>query len=168
MKTIIFPGYSQRNKNWVLTTAQELKLDHEIRPILWKHWEDNRKEFKVDEKAKAALKVIGQAKINIVAKSIGILVTMVLINQVREEINKVILCGLPLQLAEKRQSEFAKALKDFPTDKIIVFQNVKDPLGSFERVKKFFNLVNPKIKLKKMPRSDHNYPYFAEFQRFLE
>ena len=36
-----------------------------------------------------------------------------------------------------------------------------------EEVKNFMSKVNPKIKVVKMPRSDHHYPYPEEFRRFL-
>ena len=57
-------------------------------------------------------------------------------------------------------------LKD-DDENIIVFQNSHDPFATYEEVKKFMVKVDPKIKVVEKERTDHNYPYFEDFQLFL-
>ena len=161
MLTIILPGYSERNKEWGEKTAKDLnaKLHY------WKHWDNSLSQSLRNELPKI-LEEIGNNDVNILAKSDGTMVTMHVLAEIPEQINKIILCGIP-SVSNERLNLFKDSLTDFPTGDIIVFQNEKDPLGSFEEVKNFMSKVNPKIKVVKMPRSDHHYPYPEEFRRFL-
>lgn len=110
---------------------------------------------------------IARGRVNVIAKSVGTMVAMHLLAEIPEQINKIILCGIP-SVSEERKNLFAAYLADFPAKEIIVFQNTKDPLASFEEVKDFMKDVNPKIKVIEKNRSDHNYPYFEDFNDFLE
>jgi len=105
-------------------------------------------------------------KVNLIAKSVGTMVAMLLLPQIAVKVNKIILCGVPSVSSERRKL-FQDALKDFPIKNIICFQNRQDPICSYREVKVFLRQVNPQIRVVEMPRHDHHYPYFAEFQKFL-
>ncbi len=166
MITFILPGYSSHNRDWVLETAQKLKLGHEVRPVLWDHWTDSEKSFRPESKAQDVVDVLLKDKCNIIAKSVGTLVTALTLQQIPDRIEKIILCGIP-SVSEKRLEIFKDAFKNFPPEKVVCFQNFKDPLASFGEIKEFMSKVNPKIRVIEKPRSDHNYPYSSNFQEFL-
>lgn len=166
MITFIFPGYSAHNKGWVLEVAKNLTIEGEIRPILWDHWTDPEKSFKAKSKAQNVVDVLLKDKCNIIAKSVGTLVATLTLQQIPDRIEKIILCGIP-SVSEKRLEIFKNAFKNFPPEKVVCFQNSKDPLASFGEVKEFMSKVNPEIKVVEKPRSDHSYPYFSDFQEFL-
>lgn len=172
MVTFILPGYSLHNKDWAETTAKELNLPHEIRPVFWSHWDDPTHEFDSKEKVRLIVDVARQNEINIVAKSIGTLVAAYILEKVPDRIQKVIFCGIPLNDANLMNDDtkevYRSVLKGFPAEKILVFQNTKDPLASFEEVKNFLAGVNPEIKIIAKERSDHEYPYYKEFEDFLK
>jgi len=97
MITIILPGYSAENREWVMEAAQEMALEHEARPILWDHWDDPFSPFKPAEKLDKVKYLVGKEKFNLLAKSIGTLVAVMAMAEMPRQINKVILCGLPLR-----------------------------------------------------------------------
>src|SRR5689334_9887199 len=138
MLTFILPGYSIKNKKWLEETAKNIKVEGLIRAIHWDHWTDPEQDFNVEEKAKLVIGLSRQKEINIVAKSIATLVSSYVIKEDPEQIMKVIFCGIPLtDFSEQDKETMKDNLKDFPVNKIIVFQNDKDPHGSFAKVKEF-------------------------------
>ncbi len=167
MITFILPGYSAHNKDWALDIADSLELNHEIRPVLWEHWMDAEKRFVPQKKADDLMDILKNESANIIAKSVGTLVAVLVVKKIPNQIKKVILCGIP-STSVQRLKIFQEALKDFPAEKILVVQNEHDPLGPFTKVKEFIKKVNPKIKVVQKPRSDHDYPYFEDFNIFLK
>ncbi|OGM80889.1 hypothetical protein A2361_00235 [Candidatus Woesebacteria bacterium RIFOXYB1_FULL_40_26] len=166
MVTLILPGYSAKNKDWALDVAKNLKVNHEIRPILWEHWTDPEKTFKPKEKAQDVIDVLLKANANIIAKSVGTFVSALVVEKIPDRINKVILCGIPA-VSDEKLKIFKVAFGSFPSENVICFQNTKDPWATYEEVKEFMSKVNPKIRVIEKPCSDHNYPYFSDFQAFL-
>jgi pimeloyl-ACP methyl ester carboxylesterase len=164
MITFILPGYSPSNKEWLEECAGSLKVEGTIRPIFWEHWEDPDVKFQPKEKASLIARHTKGDKINIIAKSIGTLVATYIIEQIPNQINKVIVCGIPLGDIKGQEAVIKKVLGSLDRGKIICFQNENDPLGSFAEVRKF---LPPEIKLISKPRSDHSYPYYSEFNNFL-
>ena len=93
---------------------------------------------------------------------------MDLIGKLGGQIEKIILCGIPARsFGEEKKDFFRNALSKLPAEKVICFQNEKDPLGNFAIVEKFIHSINPKIEVVKKERSDHHYPYSEDFQKFL-
>jgi predicted alpha/beta-hydrolase family hydrolase len=167
MITFILPGYSPSNRDWADEVAKNLKLDGQIRPIYWDHWEDESQTFKPKEKKDLIVRHAKGDSFNIIAKSVGTLVAALIANEVPSQVKKIILCGIPT-VSDERLKIFQEAFTGFPPEKIIVFQNEKDPFATDEEVKSFMMKVNPKIKVISKERKDHHYPYFDEFQKFLE
>lgn len=160
MQTLILPGYHSKNQIWVDEVAKKLRFDGIIRPFYWAHWKDESSKFDSQEKALLIVKHIKEDKINIIAKSIGTLVTCLVWQLIPEKINKMILCGIPVNDIDSGSSDLIKKCIGSDRERFIGFQNVNDPLGEFVKVKDFGN-----IKLKE--RSDHEYPYFDDFNKFL-
>jgi pimeloyl-ACP methyl ester carboxylesterase len=166
MVTIVFPGFSEKNRDWVIETANKLSFNYDSRPVFWDHWTDPSKKFDIPKKVDQLLKIIKKDSINLVAKSIGTLVAseVLMVDPIR--VSKVILCGIPLNdLNEAEKEKIKDSLKHFPHDRVICFQNREDPHGSYEQVVKFFE--DTEIKIVPKERDDHEYPYFDEFESFL-
>lgn len=104
---------------------------------------------------------------NLVAKSVGSLVAAYTVEAIPQRIGKVILCGIP-SVSVQRLKIFQEAFKNFPAEKVVVFQNTKDPLATFVEVRNFMKKVNPKIKVIEKPLHSHDYPYFEDFRKYLE
>jgi predicted alpha/beta hydrolase family esterase len=160
MITFILPGYSVKNKAWLEETAMGLKVEGFVRPIFWEHWTDPDAKFDKKEKASLIARHAKGDKVNIIAKSIGTLVAALIIKEIPEQINKVILNGICVNDITPKQVEFIKSQIKKLGDKVIIFQNEADPHGTYDQVKDFGKVISK-------PRSDHNYPYYNEFNKFL-
>lgn len=164
MRTIILPGYSPSNKEWALEVSEKVggnAIVHE-----WRHWTSGSLSVKY-EVAKLS-EVIGNEKVNIIAKSVGTRIAMHLLATHATQINKLILCGLPIRWEKKIADTSYKELVDLRPSQVLVFQNTKDPLGNYVVIRKFIDQINPKITVVEGDRSDHNYPYSERFRKFLE
>jgi predicted alpha/beta hydrolase family esterase len=169
MVTIILPGGSAHNKEWLEETAQKIQVEGEIRPIYWDHWTDSAKEFDAKEKARLIDDVVGMRSVDIIAKSIGILVAAHIVLKSPEKIRKVIINGVPLNdIGEEERETIKSALKLIAPDSIICFQNAEDPHASFEQAKKLFSEINPEIRVISKDKDDHEYFYIDEFREFLK
>lgn len=160
MVTFILPGYSSNNQVWTEDVAKRLKIEGDIRPIFWDHWRDEPKKFDPIEKARLLSDLAPNLFVNIVAKSVGILVAAYMIERIPQQIKKVVFCGIPLNDLSPDEIELIKSTIKKLGDKLIIYQNENDPHGSIEQVKNFGKIISK-------PRSDHEYPYFDEFNKFL-
>ena len=168
MVTVILPGYSVHNKQWLEETAQKIDADGEIRTVYWDHWTNPEKKFNAKDKGRIINDIAGIRMVDIIAKSIGTLVAAYLIQKSPLKIRKVIFCGIPLNdLSENDKEAIKLALKSIPFENIICFQNEEDPHASFGSVKRFLSGINSKVELISKPGSDHEYPYYNDFKNFL-
>lgn len=166
MMTFILPGFSPNNKKWADDVAKNLKVDGEIRPVYWDHWTNSDNTLKPKAKAQDVVDVAMKDKISIIAKSVGTLVAAYVAALVPNQINKIILCGIP-SVSEKRLSIYQETLGKIQPDKVVVFQNTADPLVPFTEVKNFINKLNSRIAVIEKPLHSHDYPYFEDFQKLL-
>lgn len=168
MVTIIIPGYSPHNKKWLEDTASQIKIDSEIRPIYWGHWTDPN--IKFDPKVKANLLdgVSGKRVVDIIAKSIGTLVASYLIQKSPEKIRKVVFNGIPLDDIDESDKEVIKnALRSLPPESVVLFHNDQDPHGGIETLNGFLSDAGLDVKIIVKTRSDHEYFYQEDFNKFL-
>jgi len=164
-KTIVLSGYSLHNKDWALEIKKSLSFRQSVLVHQWQHWKLGgalRPKYEIGK----ILKEIGRDKVNIIAKSVGTMIAMRVLSEIHDQIGKIILCGIP-SVSEERKRLFTASLSDFPVENIICFQNTKDPFAAFVEVKNFMFKVDPEIKVVEKLRSDHNYPYSEDFQKFL-
>jgi pimeloyl-ACP methyl ester carboxylesterase len=166
--TIILPGGSIHNKEWLEQTATKIGVEGEIRPVYWDHWTSPGKEFDPKEKARLADDVIGMRVVDIIAKSIGTLVAAYMIQKAPVKIYRVILNGIPLNDLDGNEKELIKsALRLIPAESILCIQNEDDPHGSLEEVREYLSTVNSGIKIIAKDRDDHEYPYQDVYRNFL-
>ena len=86
---------------------------------------------------------------------------------VPNQINKIILCGIPLNDFIPGTKEYYDIYQTFPADKLLVIQNDKDNHGTFSEAETFIKNINQQINIVSKPRSDHEYPYATDFRQFL-
>lgn len=89
MQTLILPGYSASNKEWVDETAKSLKVEGTIRPFYWMHWTDPNSKFDVQEKAELIAKHLRGEKANLIAKDEGLEVANILKSLLPDQIISV-------------------------------------------------------------------------------
>lgn len=165
MKTVILPGYSPKNKDWAEEIKKEIGIDNVI-VHKWKHW--TRGSFSFNYELNEIEKKIGGGKVNIIAKSVGTRVTMLILKSFPEKIEKLVLCGIPTKGDNEKTFDLYKlGLENISPKRVCVFQNEGDPFAAYSDIVKFIGKINPKIKITKMPRSDHHYPYPNEFKEVL-
>lgn len=164
MKTIILPGYSPRNKDWTEEVKKNLPgknaLAHD-----WEHWQGGS--MSVRKELERITREAGTDSLNIIAKSVGTRVAMHFVLRKVNKVEKIILCGVP-SVSDENAELFRRALEDFPSKNIAVFQNEKDPFATYADVKEFMGKVNPEIKVIEKAARTHDYPYFADFGTFLK
>lgn len=158
MKTIILPGYSLHNKEWAEEVGGTVHY--------WRHWSKGGS-FSLGYEVGKILEEVKTDKVNLIAKSVGTMVAMSILQKIPGQVKKIILCGIP-SVSEERLELFQTALKNFPPENIIVFQNSHDPFATFTEVKRFMEKINPQIKVMEKPAETHDYPYFADFEKFLD
>jgi hypothetical protein len=165
MQTLILPGYSSKNRQWLDDCTAKLNVDGIVRPISWDHWGDKLQKFDPKEKAVLISRHTKGEMINIIAKSIGTLVASYVIEAIPSQINKVILNGIPLNDISYEEKDFIKRMfLSLDKNKIICIQNESDSHGSYDELKSFFGESN---NILSRPGNDHEYPYFPEFNEFL-
>lgn len=169
MDTLIFPGYSPKNKSWAEEIKKELDNVTNCSIIYWPHWETEIAESGwIDKEVAKILITIGEQTVNILAKSIGTLAVMKILKEKPNQINKLMLCGIYKYDFHPGDEIFFEVLKDFPADRFLCIQNENDNHGSFSDVEKFLHSINPNLKIISKPRSDHEYPYLDKFIQFFK
>ena len=169
MNTIILPGFSLKNKDW----AEKIKLEIESTFLVtihsWKHWNTGSAQPGwTNDEFNSILKSLPNEKVNIIAKSIGTLVACLIAKSNAVKINKLILCGIPVNDISENDKDTYQNLKNLSVDKILCIQNEKDPHGSLEDINILLSKINRNIKIVSKPRADHEYPYADEFINFLK
>lgn len=166
MKTIVLPGFSAKNREWAEEVAQ--RVDGEIEVITYPHWETGKAEKGWKEEiVEQILKKYEGEKINIVAKSVGTIVAMMLLVRNPNIINRIILCGIPIADFEAGDKNIFEILQDFSTRRLLCVQNDNDPLAKYQEVERMLHAINMDINIVSKPASTHHYPYYDEFKSFL-
>lgn len=169
MKTLILPGYSIGNKEEAEKIKKDLPSDFEVVLWNWPHWETGHSETGwLEIEAEKIITTLKQEPVNIVAKSIGTAVAMILLKRIPHQIKKVVLCGIPIQDFLPGNDQYYEALDYPPAENVLCIQNENDNHGSYNTIERFVHNINPEIKVVSKPSSDHNYPYSEDITAFLK
>lgn len=158
---IILPGYSLHNKDWAYDVKKNLEPDFRVEVHEWKHWSTSGSlslRYEVDK----ILAEVGKRKVSFIAKSIGTKVLMSVVPKIINQIDKVILCGIPIDPVG-----YGKGIKLIGSDRLLVIQNSQDPFMPAKAIKIYLSLVDKKVRFIEKKASDHEYPYYEDFIRFL-
>ncbi len=169
METLLIGGGSFKNKAWVEELKAQLEPGIPTLPLIFQAWEQgesvNGLNFPLE--LDKALKIVGDQKFNLLCKSVGSILGMKILERIPTQVEKIIVCGFPLNDFTAEELEAYQVLKNFPVETILCFQNNADPHGSFEEAKSFIAAVNPDIKIVEKIADSHDYPYFQDFKDFL-
>lgn len=164
---IILPGFSTKNKDWAFETASKLG-DFNPKVIEWEHWETGKTNANwISDEASKIESLIGNRQVNIIAKSIGTLIAMIVLRNKSELVSKLILCGIPLNDIDLKDEEYYSELKNIDSSKVLIIQNDKDSHGDYEKVKKLVKNINENIKILVKTANNHEYPYYEDFRNFF-
>jgi hypothetical protein len=161
MKIFILPGYSLHNKDWAYEVKGNLEPHFEVEVHEWKHWSEGGSlslKFEVEK----ILEEVGKKKVSFIAKSIGTRVLMSVVPKTINQIDKVILCGIPIDPVG-----YAKGIKLLGPDRLLVIQNSQDPFMPAKAIKLYLRLIDKNIKFVEKIARNHDYPYFKDFLDFL-
>ncbi len=162
MLTIVLPGRSPLNSKWLDEIEKEMGSELELYLHRWRAWE-NGVEFDFDLEIKQILEVIQEEeKVNFIAKSIGTKVLSKLIPEVQTRVNKIILCGIPID-----PFNYYKLLTDYTKENLLIIQNSKDPYVPYRAVSIYLKLINSKVNLVERNSNTHDYPYYEIFKNWL-
>lgn len=167
MRTLVLPGYSKHNKKWAYDITEKVHLDQLIEVHEWRHWQEGTMdtEYEVEQVIE---KVAGDS-VNIIAKSIGTRVAMLVIPRAINSIRKLVLCGIPTKgTKEEIKNIYEKGLREMHSKDVLVIQNSEDPFAPYDTVKLLLEKIDPNIKIIRKEARNHEYPYFEEIEAFLK
>lgn len=168
MSIEILPGFSPKNEEWAVNVQKDLERLGDVTVVRWPHWDaQNTEAGWLEREADKIAQRIGDSKITIVAKSVGTLVAMEVLRNKLAFVDKLILCGVPIKDFQEGDTERFGVLKSFDPDKVLILQNEDDPHGKPGQIKTLVGQVNPNIKVETKSRTDHEYPYSADFIAFI-
>lgn len=161
MLTVILPGYSNDNNKWAEEIKSSLTTHGDIWICEWDHWKTG-KQLDITVEEDRILSKIGNERVNIIAKSIGTRVLMQILPKLQGQVNKVILCGIPID-----PLTYIKGIKSINSTDMLIIQNSHDPYMPYSLIKLYIKLVDKDIKVIEKDSHTHEYPYFEDFQKFL-
>ena len=165
----ILPGFSKKNYDWAVDTQTALQEIGRINStiVCWPHWSTGNVEKDwIEKEANRIGKEVRDSHINILAKSVGTMVAMELLKN-SIQVDKLILCGIPIEDFQEDSRERYQALHNFDINKVLLLQNDKDPHGSPDQVRSLVKKINPAINIIIKSGDHHEYPYVEDFVSFL-
>jgi predicted alpha/beta hydrolase family esterase len=166
MTTIIVPGFSVKNHEWAQNLAQN--LTEEIKVLNYPHWESgNNTDFSVSKMADELVAMVGQDPVNIVAKSVGNLISATALPRIKDLVNRLVILGIPISDLHPEDPPTYKNLDVLGSEKVSVFQNDQDPHGTFDQAVGMFKNIGLGIEITKMPAADHEYLYPEEVKKVV-
>ena len=152
MKNIlILGGHSKNNILWVKEMEKLFSNDYNVNIIKYDHWNSNEEiNFETELSKISNIKDIDI----VLAKSIGILVTIKAIKQNIIKPEKIIFMGYPLEALKADNIDVKDDIIDVNNNNITLIQQTNDPQGSFEEIKKIFN---DKISVVEINGNNHFY-----------
>lgn len=163
LETFVLPGFSLHNREWAHNIGKNLGSPTVV--VEWLHWSGG--EFIIQDEVQKFISEMNRQKINIIAKSIGTYVVALSLPSLKKQIDKLILCGVPLNDLSDHDKEAYKNLKLLWAGRVTCLQNSQDAHGSFAQVKHFLSQINPNFIVLEKPGDTHDYPYYAQFQKIL-
>lgn len=158
MLNVLLPGYSKNNKEELESITAFLQENQkEVYKHEWLHWHDENVRFDIDTEVEIIqAEIKGLDNFGIIAKSIGTVVTVHLLQKLNVAPKFVILMGIPLDSATEYKQLYQKALstEEFP---VTIIQNDTDPLGTIGDVRSF--LGNIKYDEYAPEANEHRYNY---------
>ncbi len=168
-RILVLPGFSAHNQVWLEKISVGLESLGEVIAIPWQHWQADQTPADWQETELKRIEArIGNKPIVIVAKSIGTFLAARLLGNFGDQVEKLVLCGLPLNDIDSEQHPVYRHLEKLSPNKVLVLQNNHDPHGSDGQVRKLFQKLNLKHQVTTCEGDTHEYIYPHHIVSFLE
>ena len=138
MKTVFLSGFSDHNRDWMNSVINSIPSIG-FQPINYPHW-GKEVDFSsylsnLDlDKYLSELLENTDPEINIISKSFGTLIASKIIQSKKYKVNKIIMCGLPLNMLRNYSSIYS-ALLDIPVNNLLLIQNEFDKYGPASEIR---------------------------------
>lgn len=165
---LVLPGFSPQNQLWATRIKHSLESLGPVRIIAWQHWvKGGDPAPNWIETELALLRPQLDHPVILVTKSIGTLIAARLVGERPEVIDRLVLCGLPLNDLTPADIEPYRHLDRLDPKKVLVLQNNADPHGNDTQVAALFNQLGLRLTLTSRIAADHEYLYLDEIKKFL-
>lgn len=159
MLYIYTPGFSIKNLEEANVICDALRAKNlQVYQHKWRHWDNPNEEWDPDFEVTRILERTGdEAELYFIGKSLGTLVAVKTIKEVKDKTKGLIMLGIPVNDMEVSDKViYQQVLKDsaFP---IALIQNNDDPHGFVSQAKELMGEV--KYKLITKEAADHRYVY---------
>ena len=151
---IILGGNSSNNIKWIKDMEELYKINYNVYTIYYDNWKDNSDINLDNELLKLKELTKDLKRYIIIAKSVGIILTLKGIIENIISPKQVIFLGLPLYICLKENIEIEDMLNKCNNIKILVIEQKYDPVGNSKDVK---NILNKNIDFKEIDGKDHYY-----------
>jgi hypothetical protein len=170
MLNVYLPGYSLSNQPFVYRFTKKMKkLDWDFYSRKWQHWLDVDSEFSAEKEAELSIQMLDMfdkkgVGIGIIAKSIGVKVMCEIFRKRQYTLKYLILMGIPGNIVET--GSLQELITNY-ADKIIIFQNNKDPVNDIDSIRHLAskNAINEYIEIES---DDHKYEYRQELIKLIK
>lgn len=164
---ILLGGNSKSNKTWVDGICKHLRSDFNVVVHEYSHWETGGHDIDFDVELARLKKLIKHSNIksySIIAKSAGLLLSLIGVRSKMLSPVSIIGFGLPLEYARYREIVPTLIMADIPRRcRVLFVQGTSDPQGSVNRVR----LVIPKsILLVQIRSNNHAYDNFKKMSQY--
>lgn len=167
-KIILLGGNSKKNIKWLQNMTNTLENSYSnVIPMKYSHWDLPEWEGINIEKEIDKLKILVKNTDDyiVVAKSVGILVTLLAIEQGVIYPKMIIAMGVPILFLENYNYDIQKLFTNASKDrKILIIQQTNDVIGNAELVRE---IVPSNIPLLKIAGSNHQYNCFKLLSKHI-
>jgi predicted alpha/beta hydrolase family esterase len=161
IQTIILPGFSESNRIWTRNVSERLRVSGSVIVHEWNTWKNGGR-FDIEQESEKILKYVKGPKVNFVAKSIGTKVLMHLIPKIKKQVNRIVLCGMPID-----PLVYYNPINSINNKDLLVIQNTRDPYMPYGILKFYMRIFHPKVQILRKQSRTHEYPYYEEFNAWI-
>ena len=159
-KVILIGGNGLNNRKWALEIFDSFSgISSDLQILYYKHWENQDKEavINLNVESERLYEILKQSQdFIIVAKSVGIVLTMKTILKYNLKPKFCLFLGFPKYWLDEKQIEYLDLIKNF-TYKYVLVQNNNDPYCSIQDAKALFQNNSKHIEIIERDENSHNY-----------
>lgn len=170
MNLLILGGYSDYNKEWVESIKKTFGDLFESTEIMYyDNWADYKEDADIRPEVEK-LKKIAEGKENLIvlAKSVGVALTLQAVHNGYIKPDKCIFLGTAYEWSKQNGWDMDVLLKDFDIPALF-FQQTDDTTASFKKIKEVLEALNVKnYDMVELPGEDHKYRDVQDIRRYAE
>ena len=161
---LILGGNSKKNITWLKKMVELYKSEYNVKTVEYDNWQ-NDKEMDFDYELEKIRNMLLNNDVDIIiAKSIGLIFISYIARNINIKNKTIVFMGYPMNLLEKENIDITGEINKLSSDnKLLIIQEDKDPLGSYEDVYKVLNKVN----VIKIDGNDHSYNNITHIKKHI-